>query len=251
MTMDEFQEYRKIKRLVDCSYFDEAERKDVWLSLRQLLLRDNELEFWPEPMEIFSQILVSGKPLCHMDIPVDAGESISFSDLLDNPLVSFPFTYTMLQGDDGKKICRFFYVNPDALEAEDFTFKSKLALKDTCVICVWTAERALHTGDLFKIEGTNLPNTMKFSVCCVVDETGVQYGGVFENRWIPNGEEFEVAEIKNEEKDLQKKFCEGIRAVFPDMKKMREYVGMIRAQMWEDLIQKKNLERNPYWDDSV
>ena len=165
-------------------------------------------------MEIFSQILVSGKPLCHMDIPVDAGESISFSDLLDNPLVSFPFTYTMLQGDDGKKICRFFYVNPDALEAEDFTFKSKLALKDTCVICVWTAERALHTGDLFKIEGTNLPNTMKFSVCCVVDETGVQYGGVFENRWIPNGEEFEVAEIKNEEKDLQKKFCEGIRAVF-------------------------------------
>ena len=58
-------------------------------------------------------------------------------------------------------------------------------------------------------------------------------------------------EIKNEEKDLQKKFCEGIRAVFPDMKKMREYVGIIRAQMWEDLIQKKNLERNPYWDDSV
>ena len=58
MTMDEFQKYRKIKRLVDRSYFDEAERKDVWLSLRQLLLRDNELEFWPEPMEIFSQILV-------------------------------------------------------------------------------------------------------------------------------------------------------------------------------------------------
>lgn len=237
MTEEEFRKYREIKALVERSYPDATECKDVWRSVRRLLLYYNEHEFRPEQMEVFSQMISLGKPLCHLDACVKANDEVSFFDLLDEPYVSFPFTHSLLRYDGVKKVYRFFFVNPDIMGGEDFSFRSKFAQWNTCILLMAGGENITRVGASLCIENPDIPDTARFLVCAEVIGNSVKYGGVFE---IQNhsAEAFSAVEIGNDERDMQGIFCKRVKAAFPDQEKMRELAAKNAVRPWQEIIRK-------------
>ena len=237
MTEDVFRKYREIKALVERSYPDGAERKDVWLSVRQLLLYYNEHEFRPEEMDVFTRMVSSGKPLCHLDVCVKADDSISFYDMLDESYVGFPLTHTLHRYDGTKKVYRFFYVNPDILGGEDFSFRSKFAQWNTCILLTAGGENITRVGASLCIENPDIPDTARFLVCAEVIGNSVKYGGVFEIQ-NSSAEAFSAVEIGNDERDMQGLFCKRVKAAFPDLEKMRELAAKNAVRPWQEIIRK-------------
>ena len=237
MTEEEFRKYREIKALVERSYPDAVERKDVWFSVRQLLLCYNEHEFRSDEMDVFSRMVASGKPLCHLDVCVKAEDCASFFDLLDEPYVSFPFTHCLHRYDGAKKVFRFFYVNPDIWGGEDFSFRSKFAQWNTCILLTAGGENITRVGASLCIENPDIPDLAKFLVCAEVTGKDVKFGGVFE---IQNGsaEAFSAIEIGNDERDMQGLFCKRVKAAFSDQEKMREFAEKNAVRLWQELIRK-------------
>ena len=199
MTMDEFQKYREIKDLVESSYPDKTECKNIWASVRHLLLYYSEYEFRKNQLEVFSQILETGKPLCHLDFYRGYEDDDPIFDLLDKPFVSFPFTQCLWECDTEKNLYRFFFVNPDVHGAKDFTFKSKLALRDTDIILTSSDNNAARMQDSVCFENLQLPETSKFIVCCEANSKSIQFGGVFEVQHAAEGKEI----LPKDENSLQ------------------------------------------------
>ena len=241
MTMDEFQKYKAIKDLVEASYPDKKECKNIWTSVRHLLLYYSEYEFRQNQLETFTQILETGKPLCHLDFYRSFEDDDPVFDLLDKPFVSFPFTHCLWECDIEKNLYRFFFVNPDILEAKDFTFKSKLALRDSYIILSTFEKNVVRTQNSLCIENLMIPDSTRFIVCGEVNSTNINFGGVFEiqNQSSKNALNTVTAtRIPNKELDMQRLFCQKIKAAFKDSKKLHEFAENNTAWKWHDLIRK-------------
>ena len=244
MTMDEFQKYKAIKDLVEASYPDKKECKNIWTSVRHLLLYYSEYEFRQNQLETFTKILETGKPLCHLDFYRSFEDDDPVFDLLDKPFVSFPFTHCLWECDIEKNLYRFFFVNPDILEAKDFTFKSKLALRDSYIILTTFEKNVVRTQNSLCIENLTIPESARFIVCGEVNSTSINFGGVFE---IQNGSSKKTlntvtaTRIPNKELDMQRLFCQKLKAAFKDSKKLREFAENNTTWKWHDLIRKNFL----------
>lgn len=241
MTMDEFQKYKAIKDLVEASYPDKKECKNIWTSVRHLLLYYSEYEFRQNQLETFTKILETGKPLCHLDFYRSFEDDDPVFDLLDKPFVSFPFTHCLWECDIEKNLYRFFFVNPDILEAKDFTFKSKLALRDSYIILTTFEKNVVRTQNSLCIENLMIPDSTRFIVCGEVNSTNINFGGVFEiqNQSSKNALNTVTAtRIPNKELDMQRLFCQKIKAAFKDSKKLHEFAENNTAWKWHDLIRK-------------
>ena len=244
MTMDEFQKYKTIKDLVEASYPDKKECKNIWTSVRHLLLYYSEYEFRQNQLETFTKILETGKPLCHLDFYRSFEDDDPVFDLLDKPFVSFPFTHCLWECDIEKNLYRFFFVNPDILEAKDFTFKSKLALRDSYIILTTFEKNVVRTQNSLCIENLTIPESARFIVCGEVNSTSINFGGVFE---IQNGSSknalntVTATRIPNKELDMQRLFCQKLKAAFKDSKKMHEFAENNTTWKWHDLIRKSFL----------
>lgn len=244
MTMDEFQKYKAIKDLVEASYPDKKECKNIWTSVRHLLLYYSEYEFRQNQLETFTKILETGKPLCHLDFYRSFEDDDPVFDLLDKPFVSFPFTHCLWECDIEKNLYRFFFVNPDILEAKDFTFKSKLALRDSYIILTTFEKNVVRTQNSLCIENLTIPESARFIVCGEVNSTSINFGGVFEiqNRSSKNALNTVTAtRIPNKELDMQRLFCQKLKAAFKDSKKLREFAENNTTWKWHDLIRKNFL----------
>ena len=244
MTMDEFQKYKTIKDLVEASYPDKKECKNIWTSVRHLLLYYSEYEFRQNQLETFTKILETGKPLCHLDFYRSFEDDDPVFDLLDKPFVSFPFTHCLWECDIEKNLYRFFFVNPDILEAKDFTFKSKLALRDSYIILTTFEKNVVRTQNSLCIENLTIPESARFIVCGEVNSTSINFGGVFEiqNRSSKNALNTVTAtRIPNKELDMQRLFCQKLKAAFKDSKKLREFAENNTTWKWHDLIRKNFL----------
>ena len=244
MTMDEFQKYKAIKDLVEASYPDKKECKNIWTSVRHLLLYYSEYEFRQNQLETFTKILETEKPLCHLDFYRSFEDDDPVFDLLDKPFVSFPFTHCLWECDIEKNLYRFFFVNPDILEAKDFTFKSKLALRDSYIILTTFEKNVVRTQNSLCIENLTIPESARFIVCGEVNSTSINFGGVFEiqNRSSKNALNTVTAtRIPNKELDMQRLFCQKLKAAFKDSKKLHEFAEKNTAWKWHDLIRKSFL----------
>ena len=60
MTLDEFQKYKALKSYVEESYPDKEECKDVWHSVKRMILNCNEHDIWQDQLEIFFQMSETG-----------------------------------------------------------------------------------------------------------------------------------------------------------------------------------------------
>lgn len=244
MTMDEFQKYKAIKDLVEASYPDKKECKNIWTSVRHLLLYYSEYEFRQNQLETFTKILETGKPLCHLDFYRSFEDDDPVFDLLDKPFVSFPFTHCLWECDIEKNLYRFFFVNPDILEAKDFTFKSKLALRDSYIILTTFEKNVVRTQNSLCIENLIIPDSTRFIVCGEVNSTNINFGGVFEIQKQSSKNALNTVtatRIPNKELDMQRLFCQKIKAAFKDSKKLREFAEKNTAWKWHDLIRKSFL----------
>ena len=237
MTMNDFQKFKEIRNLVEVSYPDVAEFKTVWRSVKNLLMYCNGYEFKKDQLEIFSQILDTGKPLCHLDFFKEPSEQDLILDVLDMPFVSFPFTHFLWKCDIGKNLYRFFYVNPDVFGAEDFSFKSKLALKDSCILLTSIDVKSLHPHDSIHFDNLNIPQAATFLVCCNVNKTGAKFGGVFEIQNVyPNT--VTAIKIENSESEMQRRFCQKMNAAFPALNQMHSLAEKNTVWPWTELIPK-------------
>ncbi len=244
MTMDEFQKYREIKDLVESSYPDKTECKNIWASVRHLLLYYSEYEFRKNQLEVFSQILETGKPLCHLDFYRGYEDDDPIFDLLDKPFVCFPFTQCLWECDTEKNLYRFFFVNPDVHGARDFTFKSKLALRDTDIVLTSSDNNAARMQDSVCFKNLQLPETSKFIVCCEANSKSIQFGGVFEVQHAAEGKAANTVtaiKIANDEFDMQKKFCQKMKTAFKDLKKLQELAKNNSVWRWPEFIKKSFL----------
>lgn len=231
MTLDEFQKYKALKSYVEESYPDKEECKDVWHSVKRLILSCNEHDIRQDQLEIFFQMSETGKPLCHLDVLVNSDDFVSIFDVLDEPFVSYPFTHCLLVCDAVKNTHRFFFVNPDVSGTKDFSFNSKLALRDSYILLSSCEESVENIADLI------IPETAKFIIRCVLCKNRVKYAGVFEITRDSAGS-ISAVEFKNEEIDMQESLCKRIKKSVSDAQKVQKQNDNKVLWKWDELFQK-------------
>ncbi|WP_405341104.1 hypothetical protein [Fibrobacter sp.] len=231
MTLNEFQKYKVLKSFVEMSYPNKDECKDVWHSVKRLILSCNEYDIRQDQLEIFFQMSETGKPLCHLDVLVNSDDFVSIFDVLDEPFVSYPFTHCLLVSDVAQNTHRFFFVNPDVSGAKDFSFKSKLALRDSYILLSSCEENMDNIANL------NVPETAKFIIRCVLCKNRVKYAGVFEIARDSSGG-ITTVEFKNEEIDMQESLCKRIKKSVSDAQKEQKQNANKILWKWDELFQK-------------
>lgn len=231
MTLNEFQKYKVLKSFVEMSYPDKDECKDVWHSVKRLILSCNEYDIKQDQLEIFFQMSETGKPLCHLDVLVNSDDFVSIFDVLDEPFVSYPFTHCLLVCDAAKNTHRFFFVNPDVSGAKDFSFNSKLALRDSYILLSSCEECIENIADL------KIPETAKFIIRCVLCKNRVKYAGVFEITRDSAGS-ISAVEFKNEEIDMQESLCKRIKKSVSEAQKEQKQNANKILWKWDELFQK-------------
>ncbi|MBR5412166.1 MAG: hypothetical protein IK114_03860 [Fibrobacter sp.] len=231
MTLDEFKKYKTLKNYVEESYPDKEECKDVWHSVKRLILSCNEYDIRQDQLDIFVQMSETGKPLCHLDVLVNSDDFVTLFDILDEPFVSYPFTHSLLLCDTIKNTHRVFFVNPDVSGAKDFSFNSKLALRDSYVLLSSCEENMDNITDL------NITETAKFIIRCVLSKNRVKYAGVFEiSRDATGG--ISTVEFTNEESDLQELLCKKIKNAVSVIQKSQKQPFNMSLFKWNEIIQK-------------
>lgn len=231
MTLDEFHKYKTLKSFVEKSYPDKDECKDVWHSVKRLILSNNEHDIRQDQLDIFVQMSETEKPLCHLDILVNSDDFVTLFDILDEPFVSYPFTHCLLQCDVVKNTHRFFFVNPDVSGAKDFTFNSKLALRDSYILLNSCKE------NMEKFTNTDIPETAKFIIRCELSKNRVKYAGVFEISRDSTGH-ISAVEFENDEKDMQESLCKRIKKAILGVQKAHKQIADKALWKWEEFIPK-------------